>query len=351
MKLTGKTIDRFLAAPDPDIVAVVVYGPDEGLVRDRVDRLVALIADDPKDPFRVAELTGAAIESDPARLADEADQLPMSGGRRVVKLREAGDGVAKALMSWLDDGKANGRSGGFVAIEAGDLGPRSALRKLAETHKRTASLPCYRDEAAGVTKLARERFRQDGLEIAPEAMQWLATHLGSDRAITMAELDKLALYKLGDDTGRRIELADVLAVVGDSAELALDDLVYAIGDGELPALERALGRSFAEGAQPIMVLRACGRHFLKLQLAKGLARAHGIEGALRQIRPPIFFKYLPRFRAQLGHWSDSMIADALGRVVDCERQCKRAVLPAQTVCHHALIEIAQRARAERKRAG
>jgi len=355
MKLTNRTVDRFLESPDPDIVAVVVYGPDEGLVRERVDRLVTLVAGDPKDPFRVAELTGAAIESDPARLADEADQLPMTGGRRVVKLREAGDGVAKPLMGWLDDSGSKGDAGGFVVIEAGDLGPRSGLRKLAESHKRAAAMPCYRDEAAGVQKLAREKFAAEGLEIAPEAMQWLVSHLGSDRAITVGELDKLALYKLGDPStkadGRRIELADVIAVVGDSAELALDDLVYAIGDGELPALERSLSRSFAEGAQPIMVLRACGRHFLKLQLAKGLAREDGIEGALRRIRPPIFFRYLPRFKGQVARWSDGMIAEALSRIVECERQCKRATLPPQTVCHRALMEIAQLARDETRKAG
>jgi len=355
MKLAGRAIDRFLAAPDPAVVAVVIYGPDEGLVRERAEHLTTLVAEDPKDPFRVAELPASAIESDPARLADEADQLPMTGGRRVLRLREAGDEIATALMSWLDAGAAAARgSGGVVVIEAGDLGPRSGLRKLAETHARAAALPCYRDEIATLQTLAREKLRAEGLTIAPEAMQWLATHLGSDRAVTLAELDKLALYMLGAPAGaaRRVELADVLAVVGDSAELALDDLAYAVGDGELPALERAAQRSFAEGVQPIAVLRAVGRHFLKLQLAKGVAREAGLEAGIARIRPPIFFKYAPRFRSQVARWSEPMLADALARIVEADRQCKRASVPAQTVCHAALIAIARLGRgAEQPRAG
>jgi DNA polymerase-3 subunit delta len=357
MKLSGKSIDRFLASPDPAIVAVVIYGPDEGLVRERAEHLVAVVAGDPKDPFRVAELPASAIEADAARLADEADQLPMTGGRRVLRLREAGDGIARPLLSWLDAGTAG--SSGFVVIEAGDLGPRTSLRKLAETHPHAASLPCYRDEIATLQTLAREKLRAEGLAIAPEAMQWLATHLGSDRAVTLAELEKLALYKLGEPAAGgarageppRVELADVLAVVGDSAELALDDLVYAVGDGELPALERAAQRSFAEGAAPVMVLRALGRHFLRLQLAGGLAREAGIEAAVARIRPPIFFKYLPRFKSQVARWNEPLLAEALARIVEAERQCKRSALPAQTVCHHALIEIAQLVRAAQKRAG
>ena len=87
MKIAAGQIDGFLHRPDPQIRAVLLYGPDAGLVRERADTLAKTICPELHDPFRVAELTGAVLAADPARLVDEAAQISLMGGRRVVRLR------------------------------------------------------------------------------------------------------------------------------------------------------------------------------------------------------------------------------------------------------------------------
>ncbi|HEX4506777.1 MAG TPA: DNA polymerase III subunit delta, partial [Alphaproteobacteria bacterium] len=69
MKLQGAAIERFLGKPDPAIRAVVVYGGDEGLVRERAARLGKTVVPDLNDPFQVAVLAGDALTGDPALLA------------------------------------------------------------------------------------------------------------------------------------------------------------------------------------------------------------------------------------------------------------------------------------------
>src|SRR4029077_5187753 len=97
MKVAPRDQARFLKSADPSVAAVLFYGPDQGLVRERALDLVTRIAGDAGDPFRVAELSAAQLKDDPARLADEAAALSLSGGRRVLRLREAGDNHADAL--------------------------------------------------------------------------------------------------------------------------------------------------------------------------------------------------------------------------------------------------------------
>ena len=89
MKLAPARVAAFLRRPDPAIRAILLYGPDAGLVRERADVLARSVCADLADPFRIADLNGAVLAADPARLADEAAQLSLIGGRRVVRVRAA----------------------------------------------------------------------------------------------------------------------------------------------------------------------------------------------------------------------------------------------------------------------
>ena len=59
--IKSSEIDRFIAKPDPDRPIVLVFGPDTGLVRERVEALVRASVDDPNDPFVLARIEGEEL--------------------------------------------------------------------------------------------------------------------------------------------------------------------------------------------------------------------------------------------------------------------------------------------------
>src|SRR5258708_37886684 len=83
---TGE-IEAFVARPDPSRSVVLVFGPDAGLVSERVEAIVRASVDDPNDPFALVRLDGDTLAADPARLADEALTVPLFGGRRAIRVR------------------------------------------------------------------------------------------------------------------------------------------------------------------------------------------------------------------------------------------------------------------------
>jgi DNA polymerase-3 subunit delta len=337
MKLAAGRVDAFVKKPDPRVRAVLIYGPDSGQVRERAKALVAGAAGDAADPFRVAELTGAALREDPTRLADEANALSLMGGRRAVWVREATDGLASLFESLLEGPEIDS----LIVVEGGDLGARAPLRALFEGAANAAALPCYVDEGEGLEGIITTALARHGLSAADDALAFLAENLVGDRMLVRGELDKLALYCAG---AKVVTAEDAEACIGDSAEADLEDVAYAAAGGDQAALARALRRIAADGTSPIVVLRAAARHFQRLHLASAMmAAGSNIERTLGAMRPPLFFKRKDAFRAQLARWSPQSAADALDALASAEADCKTTGIPADTVSERALLAICARA--------
>jgi len=287
----------------------------------------------------VADLGAAARAAAPARLADEAAQIGLLGGQRVIRVRDAGDALAPLFARFLAD--AVGDS--LVIAEAGDLAGRSALRRVFDDAPNGAAIGCYPDSARDLTAVIRDAFAAHRITASRDAIDFLVGHLGEDRLVTRAELDKLALYA-GD--GGRVELDDARQVIADSAALSLDDAVLAAAEGDAAALDRALARVFQEGESPVTVIRALLRHLQRLHLlAAQIAGGVSPEQAIRNARPPIFFKQQDSWRRQLQRWSAARLERALDRVGDAEFRMKLTGLPAETICREALFAVAREARA------
>src|SRR5262245_62266035 len=103
MEVKSGGAERFIGQFPSDLIAALVYGPDHGLVRERAAAVAKTVLADLSDPFRVAELDEGILESDPARLWDEAAQLSMTGGRRVVRVRSANNGLAPTFQRFLEE--------------------------------------------------------------------------------------------------------------------------------------------------------------------------------------------------------------------------------------------------------
>lgn len=337
MKIAADRADAFAARPDPKARVVLVYGPDEGLVRERVGKLVRSVVEDPSDPFRVAELTGAQIKADPGLLADEAAALALTGGRRVVRVRDADDGTTKAFTQFLADAAGDA----LVVAQADDLAARSSLRKLIEGATNAAALPCYLDEGQALERVVRDTLAAQQIGVSRDALDFLLAHLGGDRMVTRSELDKLATYMGGPG---EVTLDDAMACVGDLSAMSLDDLALAVADGDAAGAHALLDRLLGEGKPMISLLRTLSRHFQRLHLVGGaMAQGHPQDKALALLKPPLFFKTRGRFVAQLRRWPPAAAARALDLLLAAEMDCKTTGMPEHEIGGRAVIQIARAA--------
>jgi DNA polymerase-3 subunit delta len=341
-KIDARRLGAFLKDPGKTRI-VLIHGEDSGLVRERADALQAAIVAD-KDPFRLAEMPrDAAVKS--GALAGEAAALSMTGGRRVIRVRDATDAVAAAAREVLAS-----PAEALVIIEAGELQARSKLRSLLEGEPSAAVIACYRERGADLARTLGEMFREEGVQADPAALDWLAGRLGDDRLQMRREVEKIALYV---GAGGTVGEEEVLACVGDGSALEVDEALVAATTGDIPLADRALDSALSEGASPIGVLRSALRHLQRLHLAAcGLERGQDIGTAMEALRPPVFGRQRPGFERALRLWSVDRLETALAALQQAEIRAKSGSaarpLPDGAVVRAVMLDIARQAAAGRR---
>lgn len=346
--LKGRDIAAFVQSRDKSVAAVLLYGPDNGLVRERADTLAKSVVADFKDPFNYIDLTDADLKTEPARLADEAAALSFAGGERVVRLKTIGEEAAKAAQALID-----GLDGGYLTanaltiIEAGELSPRSGLRKMFEKAKRAAALPCYVDGPGDVRALAMSAAASEDLTFDKDALDLLVSLLGEDRGVSRSEIDKLLLYKgLKDqrDGAAQISLDDVKIMLVDGVGDVMNEAADAVADGAPDLLANALHRTARAGASPIGLLRTLQRSFSRLHTAQSyVSTGDAPASAMKRLKPPVFFIEQKPFERRLRQWPLKRLDMALDMLLEAELDAKTTGSPQREIVERTALRLSHMA--------
>jgi len=341
MDIKSSQADRFIAHPPASLIAALFHGPDQGLVRERAVALAKVVVPDLVDPFRVAELDEATLNTDPARLSDEAAALSMTGGRRVVRVRGASNGLADQFARFLSEPRGDA----LIVVEAGELAKSAALRRVFSEADCAAAIACYPDTERDLETVVRGTLKAEGLAIDAGALDCLISRLGSDRGVTRSELEKLVLYAMGD---KRVTEGHVLAVLGDESVLRMEETFDAAGQGDYVRLDRLLMRLWSAGVAPAAVLRQAMMHFQQVLLVKSEAGESGNAlVAMKKLRPPVFFMREQTFLAQVSRWTTARLQEALMLLYEAEALTRTTGVPEAAACSRAFFSVAALARAER----
>ncbi|MFN3512440.1 MAG: DNA polymerase III subunit delta [Phenylobacterium sp.] len=338
-------IERFLAKPDPKVRAILIYGRDMGVVRDRANALAAKSVERPDDPFDVALLTDGDLDSDGGRLEGELAAQSLMGGRRLVRLKlsvekASLDRQAAEALTAHAEGRLNPDA--VFIVEAGNLGRDSALRKAAEKAENAAAIPCYEDEPGDVARLVRETLASDGVALDAPALQLFVSRLPRERGVARQEIERLALY-LGPGSGRTASAADLEDFLGVEPEASLSDAAADAFGGRLAEAQAALRRARAEGEAGPAAVRAIGAYLGRLRRTLTLMRnGAGAQEAAKA--SGVFWKQEREFLRQVRAWSLEELDRLQPDVLAADRACKTAGAPDHLIAERLALTIAGRAR-------
>ena len=285
-----------------NVNAVLIYGPDAGLVDEYCDKAIEILEID-KDNLLAVDASELREKQD--AVFAESCSPSMFGGRKAVIISGAGDGDLKIISELVTSTSLCAT----IIVTAGDLRV-GGLRKLFEDGQNIATIACYTDDTKTLENLIRQELSaQSGIrQITPDAMSYMLSHMGGDRGITRGFLQKIAIYVSDKHI---VELEDVEKCLPDTSATSADDYMYSLTAGHINPTMIALDRLIYSGADANMLVRMLYNHFSKLLTAV-------VDGQL----PKLFWKVADKFNTAVKIWPAQEIVNVLSKLNSLEKMCR-----------------------------
>lgn len=335
MKLSTRDAPAYFAKPDPSKTGLLIYGADAMRVALRRQEVIsALVGPTGDDEMRLERIPASDLRKDPARLSDAVKAQGFFPGPRVAFVEDAGDGLSEIFAAALADWKSGDAQ---IIVTAGQLAARSKLRKLFEDNPNTFATGIYDDPPsrqeieAALAAAGLQNISSD----ATAALTVLSRSL--DPGDFRQTIEKIALYKLGDDTPLSPE--EVALSAPTSIEADVDDVLNIAADGKAHEIGPVLRRLEAQGVGPVGICINATRHFRILHV---VASDPGGPGAgIGKLRPPVFGPRRDRIQHQASGWGMHKLERALALLLDTDLTLRStANVPEMAVMERALLRLA-----------
>ncbi|MFY0693283.1 MAG: DNA polymerase III subunit delta [Paracoccaceae bacterium] len=334
MKLNARDARAFFAKPDPRRAGLLIYGPDAmRIALRRQEVITALIGEAGEEEMRLTRIPASDLRKDPALLGDAIKAQGFFPGHRVAFVEEAGDGLAKTIQAALEDWQDGDAT---LLVTAGQLTPRSALRKLFEGHKNAFAAAIYADPPG--REEIQDALAKAGLrDVSPDAMGDL---LDLGRALEPGDfrqtVEKLSLFKFGDS--EPVSPEDVAACAPMTSEAIIDDALDIVAEGRFAEVGPILTKLEGQGIQAVRLCIGATQHFRKLHTAASDPK--GPEAGLARARPPVPFMRKDRMARQARAWGVRKLEEALHLLTDTDLQLRSSQpVPQMALMERAMIRL------------
>lgn len=310
MNLKPAQMRSRLERPDDATRLYLIHGPDESGAAE----LAMLLQRSLGDGVERIDLDGAALKSNPGRLADEAASMSLFGDRRFIRVTGVGEESLEALTLLLNAERA----GNPVIAIAPTVRKTAKIVKLADAAPNAAACALYVAEGADAVRLASQIARDHGVRLAGGVAERIVYATGGDRAVMTREVEKLALYldaapERPADCGP--EAIEAVGAVLD--ESAMGAAIEAIVGGE-PALGGVELAAIVDDNLAIPTLRQLTRRLIALtDMRREVDSGDSAQVVVKRHR--VFWKEEAATVQALRRWSSPQLVRAIDRVRATER--------------------------------
>jgi DNA polymerase III subunit delta len=335
-EIKAHQLDRALPDALKTAALFLVHGSDAGHVHERALQIAAASGVSKSDPFLYIHGDADDFLAEQGRLVDEASSISMFGGKKLIWLQLGSRNALASCQALLDQPILEA----IVILEGGELRKGHALRTLCETAPRAIAINCFADESDTLRRLASEMLAAEGKSADEQALAILSDILGSDRAITRREIEKLLLYA-GKDTVITADHVD--AIIIDTARTDPGLAIDAAFLGQIGQVEPEARRMLEDGLEAGVFAGFAYRHALLL-LSVLEMRQNGMPSSEALKRNGVHFRREAAVVQQLSLWSTEQLLQIASQLNQTVLDCRKMATLGPVILVRALWTVALAAR-------
>lgn len=221
-------------------------------------------------------------------------------------------------------------------IIGGEVNERNPLLRELAVFNKVRNFPLL--NKSQLSQWVEGRVAGAGGSISPNASALLIKFVGNDLWAMASEADKLTQYA----AGRRIEEADVKAVVSDAQEASVFAMVDAVMESRLNTAQELLQQQFRDGAAPVQLLTMLARQLRIIFQVKEM-RSRGVARAIIQTKLGLNAEFiLNKAWAQADKYSIERLREVFHKLLEADLAIKTGKLDGEIALEILVVELGQR---------
>jgi len=314
---------------------LLFFGPNEGLIKDDILKICKSF----KEGLETDEITinGKTLDENHSLIDEEIRSFSMFSEKKIIHLENLKD---KHLQYFESQEIENAKI--LLIIKSDNLSKSSKIRNFFEKHKKYATIPCYEDDMRSTMNLLSQFQTKNKIKFNSDVKNYLLQNLSSDRLISKNELEKILLV-IGNEHDQEIELVDIQKVINDGSSNSLNIINEYVMYGKVNQVSKHLYKIFDEGTNAVAIIRSLLNYLVRVNKTQiEIKKTGNFDEAIKQLRPPVFWKDKDNFRNHCSKWPTKEILHYIERLLEAEYICKTQSSLNKEICEKHILSVAKK---------
>jgi len=276
------------------------YGPNYGKVCDCANLLKNF--KNVEQDFEVMNFFSDEIKKeDLSRIFIESSTPNIFGSKTFLCFHLNSEKISKEIVSIIS--KETNKDL-IIVLKCHQLSPRSPLRSFFEKNNYSISVPCYEESENEKKTYINNVLQNEGIKVSESLITLLTNNLSNQRLEIKSELEKIIILHKTESEKKFV--CNTFSFISDSLNNEDTRFIFSLASKEKKGFVKNFNKFTDYGSDNMKLITYLLEHFFRLLFIKiKIEEGIDVNDAIKQLRPPIFFKNLPEFKQQLKIFSTS----------------------------------------------